>query len=188
MTTKKTSKAVAEEAPVEIEAEGLAINERQDVGTLSPEPGETITLSSGFVVRVEDLRTRGLFKLLKIITRGAGPIIMQMPLSYDDPEEFQTQILGIIMMAIPEADDAAIEFLQAMVTPAEVIENPRTNDQRDANRQLMARLVEELDDPSPGDAITIISAIVMKEAGNLRELGKQLGSAMKVMTSRGAKN
>jgi len=187
MTTRKTPVKAAEvpEEEVILPEEVAGSN---DVETLAPTP-DTITLVSGFVVKVEPLRTRGMFKLLKIVTRGAGPIIMQMPMDFDNPEEFAQQMLAVVVMAVPEAEDAALEFIQAMVVPAEFIEAPKTKAQENANRALFEELVKQLDDPDMMDTISIIENIILREAGDLRALGKRLGSVMKVqMASLGAKN
>jgi len=152
----------------------------QDVEALSPEPDQ-LTLESGFVVRVEPLKTRGMFKLLKIITRGAGPILMQMPLDFNDTEAFVQQLLAVTLMAVPEAEDEAIQFLQAMVQPAEYNPDAKSKADQQKNKELFERLVEELDDPNPLDTLNIITTIVTNEAENIGALGKQLAAALKTL-------
>lgn len=149
-----------------------------EVDALSPEPTE-LTLSSGTVVRVERLRTRGMFKLLKIVTRGAGPILAQMPLDFDDSEAFVQQLLAVVVMAVPEAENEAIEFVQSMVTPVDFIEHPKTKEQINNNKDLISALVLELDDPEIEDTLSIIEAIVRNEAHDIQALGKRLGSILK---------
>ena len=149
-----------------------------EVEALDPQP-EIITLSTGLEVRVERLRTRGMFKLLKIVTRGAGPILMQMPLDFDDPEAFVQQLLAVVVMSVPEAEDEAVQFIQSMVVPVGLIEHPKTNAQKEANKALIERLVEELDDPEVDDTISILETIILNEAGDIQALGKRLGSILK---------
>lgn len=171
MTTKKTSVAVPD-----------------DVDALSPSPDQ-VTLESGFVVNVERLRTRGMFKLLKIVTRGAGPILMQMRLDFDDSEAFVGQLLAVIMMAIPEAEDEAIEFIQFMTTPAGADVNAKSKGAQEKNRELFEQLARELDDPAPSDTVNIISKIIENEAHDIQALGKQLAALLKTqMSFLGAKN
>lgn len=165
MTAKKTSTTAKAELPADVEA-------------LSPEP-DLVTLASGFVVRVEPLKFRGMLKLLKIVTRGAGPILMQMPLDFDDPEAFVQQLLAVIVMAVPEAEDEAVSFIQSMATPAELIADAQTKDQQHKNKELIEKLVDELDDPEIEDAIGIIEAIVRNEARDIQALGKRLGSILR---------
>lgn len=149
-----------------------------DVDALTAEPDE-ITLSSGFVVRVERLKTRGMFKLLKIVTRGAMPMLAGGQLDFDDQDAFVQQILAVVVMAIPEAEQEAIEFIQSMVVPVEFDENAKTNDQKQKNKELFDRLVTELDDPQIDDTISIIETIVRNEASDIQALGKRLGSILK---------
>ena len=160
MATKKT-----DSASVEVEA-------------LDPQP-DVITLSTGLEVNVERLRTRGMFKLLKIVTRGAGPFLMQMPLDFDDAEGFVQQLLAIVVMAVPEAEDEAIQFIQSMVTPVGLVDRPKTEAQKKANKELIERLVDDLDDPEVDDTISIIEAVVRNEAHDIQALGKRLGSILK---------
>lgn len=150
-----------------------------DVDALTAESDENLTLSSGFVVRVERLKTRGMFKLLKIVTRGAMPMLSSGSLDFDDAEAFVQQLLAVVVMAIPEAEQEAIEFIQSMVVPTEFDENAKTADQKQKNKELFDRLVTELDDPEIDDTISIIERIVANEAADIQALGKRLGSILK---------
>ena len=144
--------------------------ESNDVEALAPSP-DTVTLESGLVVRVERLKTRGMFKLLKVVTRGGGPILMQMPLDFNDTEAFVQQFLAIVIMAVPEAEDEAIDFIRSMVTPVDFIDSPRTKDEKKKNEELMVELAEVLDDPEIGDTFEIITKIVQNEAADIAALG-----------------
>lgn len=166
-----------------------SIDVPDDVDALAPSP-DVITLVSGDVVRVEPLKTRGMFKLLKIVTRGAGPILMEMPLEFDNEREFVQQLLAVILMAIPEAEDEAIDFIKSMVIPNEFIEGARPKTPEDElNKEAFARLNATLDDPHPLDTLSIIQTIVQNEAGNIQALGKGLAAILKTqLGSRTAKN
>lgn len=148
-----------------------------DVEALTPDP-ELVTLESGLQVRIEPLKTRGMFKLMKIVTRGAGPLIFQMPLDFNNTEAFPQQLLTVLTMAIPEAESEAIEFIQAMVTPADFKEVTHSKADDQANKELFERLAVELDDPTIDDTFTIISAIITNEAPHIQALGKRLGSIL----------
>lgn len=153
-----------------------------EVEALSPDT-DTIVLESGFEVKIERLRTRGMFKLLKIVTRGAGPILMQMKLDFEDSEAFVGQLLAVIVMAIPEAEDEAIDFIRFMVTPSEFDENAKSKADIEKNKELFEALANELDDPLPSDTINIISRIVENEAHDIQALGKQLAALLKTQMS-----
>ncbi len=156
--------------------------ESNDVEALSPSP-DLVTLESGLVVRVERLKTRGMFKLLKVVTRGGGPILMQMPLDFNDPEAFMQQFLAVVMMAVPEAEQEAIEFIQSMVTPADYNENAKSKADIAKNQALIDTLVAELDDPEIGDTLEIIIKIVQNEASDIAALGKRLAATLKIQTA-----
>lgn len=152
-----------------------------DVDALDP-ASSTITLSTGLVVDVDRLKTRGMFKLLKIVTRGAGPILMQMPLDFNDNEAFVQQLLAVVVMAVPEAENEAIEFIQAMVTPEGFITRPRSEADKKKNKELIERLIDELEDPEIEDTLAIIETIVRNEAGDIQALGKRLASTLQTIT------
>jgi hypothetical protein len=157
-------------------------NETHDVEALSPNP-DTVTLESGFVVRVERLKTRGMFKLLKVVTRGAGPILMQMPLDFNDTEAFIQQFIAIVIMAIPEAEDEAVDFIRSMVVPAEYDEDAKSKSAQAKNEKLFERLYRELQDPEPGDTLDIITKIIENEGPHIAALGKRLAATLKVQVS-----
>jgi hypothetical protein len=156
--------------------------ESNDVEALAPSP-DFVTLESGLVVRVERLRTRGMFKLLKVVTRGGGPILMQMPLDFNDTEAFVQQFLAIVIMAVPEAEDEAIEFIKSMVVPVDYIDAPRTKADKQKNEELLTQLATELSDPEISDTFDIITKIVQNEAADIAALGKRLAATMKVQTA-----
>lgn len=154
----------------------------KDVDALSP-ISDLVTLESGFEVRVERLKTRGMFKLLKIVTRGGGPLIMQMPLDFGNQEVFVQQFLAVVFMAVPEAEDEAIEFIRSMVVPAEYDPKAKTKAAQEKNKQLFERLAEEFDDPEISDTFTIIEAVITNEASDISALGKRLAATLKVQTA-----
>jgi hypothetical protein len=83
-----------------------------DIDALLPVSRE-IVLSTGTRVDVQDLKTRQFFKLLRIVTNGAGPMLADLDLSTDQsPDEFAAKMLGIVILAVPNAEDEAIEFMR----------------------------------------------------------------------------
>lgn len=151
-----------------------------DVDALDPTP-EFLTLSTGTEVRIERLKTRQLFKLLKIVTVGAGSILGDIQLSADtDPMEFAGQLTGLLISSIPEADDEAIEFIQSMVTPTDLIQRPRGKEQREANDLREEEFAIEMDNPEIEDVISILEAVIAAESGNIQALGKRLAAMFKM--------
>lgn len=156
---------------------------------LDPQPSE-LKLSTGHVVLVERLRTRQFFKLVKILTRGAGPMLFQVNLDFNLPDaEFAGRMLGLIAMSIPEAEDQAIEFIQSMVRPADLVKpSPSmklTPAEETHNQDVWLAHREAIINPELEDTLDIMEKIASVEASDLRRLGKRLRSMFKVAQATG---
>jgi hypothetical protein len=138
--------------------------------------GENVTLSSGTKVVILPLKARQFFKLLRIITHGAGGMLLNVKFSGDDtPEEFGAKLFALVGFAIPDAEDEVIDFLLAMVQPEGVKEGRNlSKDEKATNKELTESLFEELYNPELEDMVTLIEAIVLREAEDLQALGKRL--------------
>lgn len=156
---------------------------------LDPVP-ELIELVSGTKVQILPLKLRQLFRLMRIITRGGSaylPMLRDAMALRDESERADalgTQLIAIALMALPEAEDEAVEFLMSVVEP-EGLTPGRDKSQRSINEQLRRELSEELFNPEPEDAIAIIEAVIMREKGDLAALGKRLSAAFTMMTKTG---
>ena len=150
----------------------------KDVEVLEP-TSEGIKLSTGDFVNIKPLKTRGLFKLLKIITSALGDLIASVSLS-EDEEEFTGQMIGLIVAAVPQAEDESIEFIRAMVEPTGLIPRAKSKGDRERNEALELSLDEALEDPAPIDTLAIITALVEAEADNMMSLGKQVQAMFKM--------
>jgi hypothetical protein len=160
-----------------------------DVDALDPK-NQPLTLASGTVVDIVPLRTREFFKLVKIITNGAGPVLPRMDLfSGDSTEsEFVGKLVSLVIMSVPNAEDDAIEFLQAMVKPTGLIDRPyleMNKADRERNETLWQGVLEVLHNPEIDDTISIIEAVIQREAGDLQRLGKRLRKMMEVAQKTG---
>lgn len=150
-----------------------------DIDTIASEP-TPLTLESGFEIKIARLKTRALMALLKILTRGASEVLATLRFDADTPqEEFTGQLLGATILAIPEAEDETVEFIQRMVTPAGLKEGRLSKADIQKNVELEAELRRELDDPELTDLVTIVSEIITAEAPHIRALGNQLGVLLK---------
>jgi hypothetical protein len=146
-----------------------------DVDALVADP-IPLSLVSGFPIKVERLRTRATMALLKILTRGAGEALLTLRIGPDmDAEQFTGVLLGAVLVSIPEAEDETIEFINKMVSPANLHEGPRiTPGDRAWNEEQEEILRGELEDPELDDLMVIVSEIVKNEAPHVLALGKQL--------------
>lgn len=159
-----------------------------ELSKLDPDT-QTIVLSSGLHVQLESLRARQFFKLLKIITHGAMPNMRELGLNDIDDlsvEEFMGRLLTVVVLSIPDAEDETIGFIRSMCYPAGLIERKGLNKQDvERNKELWAGVDAELENPQLEDLVTIIEAIVKREADDIQALGKRLASMFKLAEKTG---
>ncbi len=150
---------------------------------------ESVTLRSGTVVMLEPLKARQFFKLLRIITHGALPGMQSSGL-FDmdglDSEEFIGRLLSVTLLSIPDAEDETILFLRSLCYPSGLIERKGLNKQDvERNKALWEALDEELENPDLDDLVTIIEAVIKREAQDIQALGKRLASMLKLAEKTG---
>lgn len=136
----------------------------------------TVKLESGFPVEVVRLKTRQMFRLLRILTRGAGPAIAQLDFN-EDQAAFGQKLLGLLLVSVPDAEQETVAFLQSMCKPAGLSEKkPQhiTKQESEHNQELWDRFNEELFNPEVGDTLALFEVIVANEAPELQSLGKKL--------------
>lgn len=158
---------------------------------LSSEP-TVITLSTGTQIRVERLRTRQLLRALKVLTNGAADVLAGFSFDGEDEDGFAANILASLIFAVPEAEDETIDFIQSMVAPADLIDEPKTKADKLLNADLYKKLEKELFNPELEDLISIVEVIVKNEAPHVTALGKRLmlllPTAQAVATTKSKKN
>lgn len=155
-----------------------------EIDRLDPE-STFVELSSGVSVKVLPLRMRQLFKLLRIVTRGGSAYLPALRdaflLATDEgaADVFGTQLIAIAVMALPEAEDEAVAFIQSVVEPVNL--RPGSDKQsKEHNNQLYSILYSELENPDIGDVLTIIEAVINQEKDDLVALGKRLAAMFRV--------
>lgn len=150
-----------------------------EVDRIDPQP-TVVKLSTGFPVEVVRLQLRQLFRLLRILTHGAGPALAQLDFSTGQ-EEFGAKLLGMVLMAIPDAEQETIGFLQSMLQPAGLVSGINgkrpaqlSKKEREDDQALWEHFNEELHNPNPFDFVDILEVIIVNEAPDLQSLGKKL--------------
>ncbi len=159
-----------------------------ELDSLDPIP-EQVTLTSGLQIQLERLRSRQFFKLLRIITQGAMPQMQSAGL-FDtdglDASEFTSRLITVTLLSIPEAEDQTIDFVRSMGKPVGLIERRDLNKQdAERNLTLWTRFDEELDNPELDDLVTIIEAVVRREAADIQALGKRLAAMFNLAVKTG---
>lgn len=160
-----------------------------ELDALDPVP-EQVKLVSGTTVVLEDLRARQFFKLLRIITHGALPVLQDMSLLQlnpnSDPVEFGGRLLSLLVLSIPDTEDETIQFVRSMCKPYGLIEGRQLNKaDSERNNVLWANLDAELENPELDDLVTIIEAVVKREAQDIQALGKRLMAMFKLAQKTG---
>lgn len=150
----------------------------KDAEVLVPEVN-VVTLSSGNKVEIVPLKTRQFFKLLKIITRGAGDALTSLRLDPNDSDmEFAGKLIATFGFSIPEAEDEAIDFIQSMCKPVGLNDRPASSlnkQDREHDLALWEQMVTDLENPELEDLLSVIEAVITQETPNLKALGKRLG-------------
>jgi hypothetical protein len=159
-----------------------------ELDRIDPIP-DFITLKSGIEVHLLPLRTRQLFKLLRIITHGAGQQLLTSGIDFaDEPQVFIQKLLGLVLFSIPDAEQETVDFLQSMIEPADLVDKPvreLSNKQREGNIAAWTALNLEMYNPDPSDTIDIIEVIVKREADDLQALGKRLRQFLELAAKTG---
>lgn len=154
----------------------------EDIDTIAADPA-LVTLESGSQILVQRLKTRQLMRLMKVLTRGAGEAITSLSFGEEtSTEEFTGNLIGAVILSIPEAENETIDFIQSMVLPVGIIERPRTKPEIEVNEGLLTALAEELANPELDDLVTIVEHIVTTEAPHMLALGKRLAVLFKMQT------
>lgn len=160
-----------------------------ELDRLDAEP-QIVKLSTGFSMEVVRLKTRQLFRLLKVLTHGAGPALMSARLDFaDDPAAFGQKLMGLVIISIPDAEEEFIQFLASMTKPAGVTTRQGgklTKQEQEDNQALWNTYSEELNNPDPMDLIDIVEVIVTTEAPELQALGKRIAGLVETLRKTGA--
>lgn len=159
-----------------------------EIDSIDPAP-DFVFLKSGLRIQLESLKARQFFKLLRIVTHGALPGMREAGLfSMDDldGDEFMGRLLSVTLLSIPDAEDETIEFIKSLCYPAGLAERRGLNKQdKEHNALLWEALDLELENPELDDLVTIIEAVVKREAGDIQALGKRLASMFKLAEKTG---
>jgi hypothetical protein len=159
-----------------------------ELDRLDPQP-VTCKMSTGLQVEVVRLRTRQFFRLLRVLTHGAGPAMMQAGLDFrESAEDFTQKFLMLVVMSIPDAETEAIAFLQSMLKPAGLADKPesqQTKQEKEDNAELWKQFNTDLFNPDLDDTLELIETIVRQEAPELQALGKKLQRALSMFRATG---
>jgi hypothetical protein len=159
-----------------------------ELDRIDPQP-VTCKLSTGFTVEVVRMQTRQFFRLLRVLTHGAGPALAQAGLDFSaGPGVFGQKLLMLVIMSIPDAEQEAIGFLASMTRPAGITDKPAsqlTKQESEGDQALWTRFNEEMHNPEMTDTLDLIEVIVTQEAPELQALGKKLQKMLELFRKTG---
>jgi hypothetical protein len=157
--------------------------DESEIDRLDP-VGTTVMLTTGLSVSVVRMQTRQLFRLMRILTRGAtvesiAALNFKPDASEEEKKVFSAQLLGIVVRAVPEAENETISFLQAMAEPSELIKRQGlarslTKQESEFNAELFRRFGVDLYNPDIEDTLSLLETILSQEAPDIQALGKKL--------------
>lgn len=152
--------------------------EKTEIDAIDP-VSDVYVMDDGFEIRVLPLRTRQLLKLLRILTRGAAPLFEDFSgaLLEGDPDEISGRLIGLMVFAIPEAEDETMEFLRSMVEPVSLASG-LSKQSREKNNAAQAEVDERMDNPGLTDVFGLVRMIISRESGELAALGKQIAAML----------
>jgi hypothetical protein len=125
-----------------------------DLEVILPQGG--VVEVAGIRARVRRLKTREFLTLLRVITSGMGPAISRITLTPDDPEKLQGELIGLFLVAVPNAIDEFAEFLLSIVEAETAKDQPA--------------LAKEMVNPDPEVLLDVLTVLAEQEKDDLAVL------------------
>ncbi|MFE2751562.1 hypothetical protein ACFXGA_06115 [Actinosynnema sp. NPDC059335] len=120
-----------------------------DFEVILAEPGHLTV--AGIPARVKRIRTRELMLAVRVLTSGVGAGLAHI--DWDDRDNLQVNLAGLLLSAIPDAYDEFVDLVRALVEPAEPIQDSDT--QRAWN--------QEMANPEVETTVDVIAVLVAQE-------------------------
>lgn len=150
-----------------------------DIDTIVGDPSVLHLEGADVDILIERLRTRQFFKLLKILTVGAGPMLAELQVSSDSSqEELANNLVALLIVSVPEAEDEVLDFIRSMVAPVDLISPEKTKGDRAANVEKYTELYQKLENPELEDTLDILIKVIKDESPNMLALGKRLAALL----------
>lgn len=164
-----------------------------DASVVLSETGE-VELSDGTVVLLEELRLRQFLRLLRIVTEGTPPSMLVDGLATLGQDEggFGANLMLLVMLGIPNAEDAVVDFIASMIRPKGLVGGPDgkpksalTKQEIERDRAAYDELARKIENPHLEDVVILVEAIFRQSAGDFEALGKRLAAMFAVAQKTG---
>lgn len=120
--------------------------------------GARVTINK-IPVTVKPVKTHAFKALMQVFYVGLGPALGQIRLNFAaGVQEVGAEVIGLMLMALPNAMDEAVQFLLTVL---------EADDGDAAQRELRAYL---LDDPDPLELIDAAEAVAVQEAPHIVQI------------------
>jgi len=126
----------------------------EDLSVIVPPTGR-LTIAD-IECEVGRLKTREFLALLQILTNGIGPGLKDVKLDTSSPEDAAKDLAALLLVALPNAIDEFIVFVQTVVRP---IQKSQTGELRKA-----------LENPEIDDLLAVAETIIRQEIDDLQQL------------------
>lgn len=167
-----------------------------ELDIFDPENKE-VTLQSGFKIEIVPIKTRQLFRLIRILTQGisasAGDVnlaeLFQSEAGEDQESvdaEQASRLVGFLVYSIPEAEDETVDFLESMAKPVGLIETQKLSKADSKfNEDLWAEYSIQMFNPDIDDLVSMLEIIIVNELPHLKSLGKRIQRTIALMSKTG---
>jgi hypothetical protein len=125
-------------------------DQAEDLESLLPQLPDRVEVA-GVPCVVNRIRTRELMLLARVLTRGVGANLRMVDFDSDDVD---SQIMGLLIVAIPEAGDEILDLIRALVRPEEKLpdKDPRA-----------ATFHAEMANPDMDTTLDVLAVLVRQE-------------------------
>jgi hypothetical protein len=144
----------------------MSANDLPDVDVIMPQTGATVTID-GIECTVNRLKSREFLALLRVVTTGLGESIAEASreLDLDDEQKLGQQLMGLLVVSIPEAVDEFLTFVRVVVTPTK------------PGATTVADLAAALDNPDLEVLLDVAEKVVEQEKDDLSALAGKARAA-----------
>ena len=117
--------------------------QQDDLNVIVPEKGGVVTID-GVNYRVKRIKLIELASFMRVVSTGVGPAMMQAGALFDNEDDVGGQIAGMTIVALPNAVEEFIAFLNTVLVPVDETQDAAiVNPDPEAVLDVVALMVEQ---------------------------------------------